>query len=221
MKRFVFPASLLALSAAPGFADSLFNWTGFYAGGQGGVAWMKNGVSEAPVFSGITTSVKGPALGGTAGYNWQMSNWIAGFEGDFSWSNIKAHTLTGGDCDVGAYCDEKVRWFGTARVRLGYLAMPSLLLYGTGGFAWGSEDAKYRNAIGSEDEWKTGNGWAAGGGAEAAFAPNWTAKLEYMYVDLGRVEFSAVTFPAVFAAAPQIFKFNIIRIGVNYRFATP
>lgn len=221
MKKFALAGILaIALGGTPAFAASpIFTWTGFYAGGQGGYAWMKNGISEAPDFPGITSSVKGPAFGGSAGYNWRASNWIAGAEGDWSWSDIKARTITGPTCGAGASCDEKDKWFGTARARLGMLTSPTLLLYGTGGFAWGREDAKFTNAVGVFDPWKTGTGWTAGGGAEMMLAPNWTAKLEYLYVDLGRVVFPASAVPAV-AAAPQTFKFNAIRIGINYQFGS-
>jgi len=62
------------------------------------------------------------------------------------------------------------------RGRAGYLITPTLLLYGTAGFAYGDVTAFQRS--------NTSTGWTAGGGAEWLFSPNWSAKVEYLYVDL-------------------------------------
>jgi outer membrane immunogenic protein len=94
------------------------------------------------------------------------------------------------------------------RGRVGYLFIPTLLIYGTGGFAYGQVDA-----FGLSN---TATGWTAGGGAEWLFAPNWSAKIEYLYVSLynnnwnggGGFNFGSNYNP----------QFNVVRAGVNYHF---
>ncbi len=100
-------------------------------------------------------------------------------------------------------------WFGTVRGRAGYLFTPTLLLYGTAGFAYGERGRLRRS--------NTSTGWTAGGGVEWMFAPHWSAKLEYLYVDLAS---SGIT--GAFTGwelgknfHPQI---NVVRAGVNYHF---
>ena len=99
-------------------------------------------------------------------------------------------------------------WFGTVRGRVGYLVTPTLLLYGTAGFAYGQV-----NAFGFSN---TPTGWTAGGGVEWMFAPHWTAKLEYLYVDLSsNGATGGLGFNYGYYFHPQ---FNVVRVGVNYLF---
>jgi len=99
-------------------------------------------------------------------------------------------------------------WFGTVRGRAGYLITPTLLLYGTAGFAYGQVDA-----------WgwsNTRTGWTAGGGVEWMFAPHWTAKAEYLYVDLSsNGATGSLGWSYGYNFHPQI---NVVRAGVNYHF---
>ena len=95
------------------------------------------------------------------------------------------------------------------RGRVGYLVTPTLLLYGTGGFAYGQRERFQRS--------NTSTGWTAGGGVEWLFAPHWSAKAEYLYVDLSSSG-STAPIPAGTSARtihPQI---NVVRAGVNYHF---
>jgi outer membrane immunogenic protein len=103
-----------------------------------------------------------------------------------------------------------LNWFGTVRGRAGFLIMPTLLVYGTGGFAYGGVSGGFSNFE------NTRTGWTAGGGVEWLFLPNWSAKAEYLYTDLNS---GGQTGPFGFQFGthrhPQ---FNIVRAGVNYHF---
>jgi outer membrane immunogenic protein len=128
---------------------------------------------------------------------------------------------------VDASVEAKVRWLCTVRARADVLLTPTILLYGTGGFAYGgvrvsgnvtSDDTLSCNglfcngksatgtAFAALSESKTKAGWTLGGGVEGALAGNWTWKAEYLYVDLGSVSGNAR------------FTDNIVRVGLNYRF---
>jgi outer membrane immunogenic protein len=195
-------------------AVPVFSWTGFYVGGQGGFAW---GQSEQYDPFGATTGrydISGGFGGGTVGYNWQVNSWVFGLEGDISGSGIKggASSSPSWGCVVPGGCVTEVKWFGTARGRVGYAAGP-WLFYGTGGAAFGSVHTFIATTAfdGTVDR----TGWTAGAGIEYGFAPHWSVKVEYLHVDLGS-NFQWTTF----AADPGLTRaeFNLIRGGINYRF---
>jgi outer membrane immunogenic protein len=188
---------------APAVFAPGYSWTGFYLGVNGGGAW---GRSDWSGF-GNDTDVSGGLVGVTAGYNWQSGQWVLGLEGDIDWSNIKGN-FTNAACPTG--CETKNTWLGTARGRLGY-AFDRVMPYITGGAAFG--DVKATQAgIGSTTE--TNVGWTAGAGIEAAVIANWTAKIEYLYVDLGNVSCTA----CLPAASNVDFRSHVVRAGLNYRF---
>ena len=97
-------------------------------------------------------------------------------------------------------------WFGTVRGRAGY-AINNILFYGTGGLAFG----ELRGQTFGLSESHTTAGWTAGVGAEFGFAQNWTAKIEYLYVDLSNSRFTIT-------GVPNGYQFGVVRLGVNYRF---
>jgi outer membrane immunogenic protein len=97
-------------------------------------------------------------------------------------------------------------WFGTLRARAGF-AMNNILIYGTLGLAYG----ELRGEVPGLDESKTELGWTGGLGMEVGFAPNWSAKVEYLYMDLGDRAFSVTGMDNGLQA-------NILRFGVNYHF---
>lgn len=189
---------------APAAYAPMYNWTGFYLGIQGGGAW---GNSDWNGF-GVGNSPSGGLIGGTAGYNWQGlgSPWVFGLEGDVAWSGVKDSTPCGGFT-----CETKNEWFGTVRGRVGY-AWDRWLPYVTGGVAFGDIKAN-RIGVGSVSD--TNAGWTVGAGVEGVIAGNWTAKLEYLYADIGDTTCSA----AVCGTATNVdLTMNILRAGVNYRF---
>jgi outer membrane immunogenic protein len=204
-------------------------------------------------------STSGFIGGGQLGYNWQPgylnNNLIFGFESDIQGVvstgrttrtvNTIAPLGTGGRVLNSLNGNGNMDFFGTVRGRLGYLAMPNLLVYGTGGLAYGSVNysvnfAQYGlNAAGINDQLALGSasysnvqvGWTAGGGVEWMFMPNWSAKVEYLYYDLGNANFNVNTGAGRLAAnsvAPANgaawtsseingrITGNLARAGVNY-----
>jgi outer membrane immunogenic protein len=178
--------------------------------------------------NGNTVGNAGGVVGGAqAGYNLQFNQFVIGAETDFQGTSIGGsgnnaaqtlfptpYTYTGSTnsylTPVSALTGANISlaWFGTVRGRAGYLITPTLLLYGTAGFAYGQVDAwGLRN---------TRTGWTAGGGVEWMFAPNWSAKAEYLYVDLdsnGATGGGGWNYGYHFH--PEI---NVVRAGVNYHF---
>lgn len=238
----------------------VYNWTGFYVGGNVGGAWKSRDVDYsandplAVLLLGddrvrpLPTSFDSSGIigGVQIGYNWQFSrNWLVGFETDFDWSGVKGSaSITNtdpGGVSTTTHVDEHIKWFGTVRVRLGYLPLDTLLLYVTGGFAYGKVEhtGNYVNDgtiqitglptggfsltcipgpgavcfTGSSSDVATG--WTVGGGIEYALWQNWRVKAEYLYISL---ESQSVTETALrFAAgtSPASFNANFGRINLN------
>jgi outer membrane immunogenic protein len=179
------------------------NWTGFYLGINGGYGW---GRSNWDYPSG-SSSPSGWLLGITAGFNYQINNFVLGIEGDLDWADINA----GGVCAAVA-CNIKSTYLATIRGRIGY-NLDRFLPYITGGaaFAKVSADAPSLALAASSNR----TGWTIGGGIEYAFTGAWSAKLEYLYVDLGNFDSGFLT-PTV---ANISFKESIFRVGLNYHFS--
>jgi len=201
---------------------------------------------------GSRTKMDGWVGGGQAGYNYRIDNWLLGIEAD-----IQATGQRGGN----TYCltancpaaslfitsDHKLEWFATVRGRVGILLDDrKLLLYGTGGYAVGQIDSNYglgafgvAGPLAVANISSTRSGWTAGGGGEYHVDRNWSVKLEYLYLDLGRnsVNIAATqTVPPFIILQTPDFRFigsssttttgalntrftdHILRAGVNYRF---
>jgi outer membrane immunogenic protein len=190
---------------APAFVPVGYNWTGFYLGINGGGAWGKSDWNGFPL--GLEPS--GGMVGVTAGYNWQApgSSWVFGIEGDIDWAFISDSVA----CPVGFACETKNNYFGTVRGRVGY-AWDRVMPYITGGLAYGDIEVT-RTAFAGVHE--TNAGWTVGAGLEGAIAGNLTAKVEYLYADLGSVFCSTLNCGA--ATNVDLTK-HIVRGGVNYRF---
>jgi outer membrane immunogenic protein len=166
-----------------------YSWAGPYLGGNIGYGWgsVDNNPAKPSGFAG----------GVQAGYNFQNGPLVFGLEAD-----IQASAAN----DTFAPWKFSNPWFGTARGRIGY-ALNNLLFYGTGGLAFG----ELRGQAFGLTESHTTAGWTAGVGAEFGLAQNWTAKIEYLYVDLSDSRF-AIT------GMPNGTHFGLVRLGVNYRF---
>jgi outer membrane immunogenic protein len=226
MKRFIFTACAILLAAAtmatssyaadmanplprPSYKGPVyvagFNWTGFYAGINGGYGFGKTNWTNAAGSTG-DFDVKGALAGGTLGYNLQTGPWVWGLEADMDASWIKGNTSVAGCLG----CETNNQWLATGRARIGY-AWNRFLPYITGGAAFGDIKMSFPGA----SESKTKLGWTAGLGLEYSFMGNWSAKLEYLYVDLGKTTCSATTCGLDTDVA---FTANLIRVGLNYRF---
>ena len=205
MKRFAVGAAALTLAGMAQSADAAdlsyrqpytvnqplnaFSWAGPYLGGNLGYEWgsVSNNATKP---SGIAGGVQG-------GYNFQSGNWVFGVEGDLE--------LTGAS-DTFASWKFSNPWFGTMRGRAGY-AFNDILFYGTGGLAFGELRAETFGL----SESQTNVGWTLGVGTEFGLSPNWSAKIEYLYVDLSESQF-AIT------GVSNGYRFGVIRAGVNYHF---
>ena len=231
MNRFRIPAcaGLLALTLAPSsFASDLAppgyrapayrapvavyapnSWTGFYIGVNGGYGWGRSKWSTGAINDSF--NVNGGLVGETFGYNLQTGVWVSGIEGDYNASWIKGSENSGGGVCSATGCETWNSWLGTVRGRLGY-AFDRWLPYVTGGLALGG--IKMSPNTGGSDV-KTKAGWTIGGGVEYAFDGPWSAKLEYLYVDLG----TAICGVSTCGTSTDVnLTTNIVRAGLNYRF---
>jgi len=225
-----------------------YSWTGFYAGLNAGAVWNTGntdivgssgfvGLGSGVVPSSLSTNSVGFIGGGQVGYNYQMSNFVLGAEADFDGTTLsKSANYTGGPVlgtTLTTHAKESLDWLGTVRGRLGFLVTPQLLLYGTGGFAYGGvnqEASVVANNTGygwygSSNSVRTG--WTAGAGAEYAITNNISLKAEYLYYDLGSKTVTAAGNGAVasFAGLNGIYGVtktdyngSVARVGINYKF---
>jgi outer membrane immunogenic protein len=214
----------------PMFTAAPISWTGFYIGlnGGGGVAnYNRDGLYDSnPVHD--SQSQGGLLFGVQAGYNMQFSpSMVAGLEADWQWSQFKkmqdcgAGPSPGGGCyDTTSNASYNVDWFGTVRARLGFLAAPNWMIYGTGGLAYGQVTYGALDYLpnNSATQSKTNLGWTAGLGTEYKIDSHWSIKAEYLYVDLGKPNFSPIAVDPVDYAVSLRTNLNIGRVGVNYAF---
>jgi outer membrane immunogenic protein len=241
-------AADLPMRYAPVFAESIFYWTGFYVGGNIGYSWGSSNDTSTLTDSAGTilfastsrSDLNGIVGGGQVGYNWQIQSLVWGLEGDIQGTNEK-----GGRAFLCPSClpqinlapaailpvtvGQKIDWFGTVRGRAGVTVNPMILLYATGGLAYG--EVSTHESIGvpaiTFSTSTTNVGWTAGGGVEGAIGGNWTARLEYLYLDLGKVNGSFLT-PIIASSTGLISSSysshitdSIVRLGINYKFNGP
>ena len=207
MKKTLFAASLTAMAVAASAAvaadlprgpapyysapamSGLYNWSGPYAGLNIGYEWGK--VTNT---AGEPSGLMG---GGQLGYNWQSGQFVFGAETDIQFS---------GADDTFAPWKFANPWFGTLRGRVGY-AFNNILVYGTLGLAYG----ELKGTFLALDETRTEVGWAGGVGAEYGITPNWSARVEYLYMDLASRAFTIT-------GADNGLHANFLRFGLNYHF---
>lgn len=217
-----FAADVPVEQAYPAATVGYYNWTGAYFGIQAGYSFGTVETSSSPTIGAYDTDYDfDHFVGGvTVGYNHQFGDWVAGVEIDASFTDAE-ESIDPGIADITEYQSD-LDWLATARVRLGY-AFDNILVYATaGGAAAETEDAIGLTAGGATlSERRSRKGWTAGAGFEWAFSENWSAKGEYLYVDLGE-ETVSENGPIVFPDATDAVDFEHIyhlgRVGVNYRF---
>jgi outer membrane immunogenic protein len=242
-----------------------FTWTGLYGGVNIGYGFG-NGDQDtgalgyyfpAPAPNGaawtVSNNLNGVLGGGQVGYNYQFNPWLViGVEADIQATDVHSQGTGYGASADAVYASPRlavasvshsVDWFGTVRARLGVTlpSMPNLLVYGTGGFAYGGvvANANVTNfwpapflpdaAAGSNYD-STATGWTAGGGVEwfpltsSPLFKAFSVKLEYLYTDLGTVTLQGGNLftdpaPSFFAFQhSSATRFHTVRVGVNWHF---
>jgi outer membrane immunogenic protein len=247
MKKLALAISVLSVGVAPAIAADLpareynppsamvapvpvFNWSGFYVGGNVGGSWdssaSTNTALDGTFVSAGSSHNSGVIGGGQLGYNFMAApNFLVGIEADAQGTSLKGtETSIDGTNSRSAKLDA----FGTVRGRAGFTA-DNWLIYGTGGFAW-SDGSVTRTQISTvagatppipapggtvETANGTRTGWTAGAGVEWGISRNWTAKVEYLYVDFGN---STAVFPLSNRQQTGSLTMNVGRIGFNYKF---
>jgi outer membrane immunogenic protein len=215
-------ATLMAASAAsaadmyaPSAAYVLppFNWTGFYVGANLGDGWANGSLNDNFTGASLGTG-SGVVGGGKLGYNYQVGNFVLGAEWDFEGTSLNS-TSTAGILQGSA----NTNWMTTVAARFG-VAANNWLYYGKAGGGWVENSATLTNlTTGAQvSSSHTNGGWLVGAGVEWAFAPRWSASLEYNYLGLNTWNVNST----VFAPAADRFSFNrniqTLLVGVNYRF---
>jgi outer membrane immunogenic protein len=244
MKRLALGLVAAAIYSSSALAASpAYNWSGFYIGVNGGGAWspdrsvfVDETFANGPFFSGNFGSrrAEGGFGGVQIGANWQRDNWLFGFEADAQGGSVRGSSLAtitpylapGATITVGT--TERLDWFSTFRGRAGF-AFDRVLLYVTGGVAVGqtrttisSSDSFAFFADGSTRTFQAG--YVVGAGGEYAFTPNWSAKLEYQYIDFlttERViarEFVGGIGTAFYVQTNNRADYHTVRLGLNYKF---
>jgi outer membrane immunogenic protein len=201
---------------APAYVAQVYNWTGFYVGAH--VGWGRVDLTSTVIapagFGSAGDSQSGFLGGGQVGFNYQVGQFVFGVEGDIAWTDIGRTTTTtfGGTTIVDS---SNVDWIATLAGRLGYAWGPALL-YVKGGVAWmdWSASAVATGAfVGAATGGNTETGYVIGAGLEYGFTPNWSAKLEYNYLDFGteRVATGGLIVDTRLDT-------HIVKAGINYRF---
>lgn len=240
---------------APLVVAPVFTWTGFYVGANAGVAFLgsqkRNGSLAAADMLGTTSAsalVMAPGRsgrntssftgGGQIGYNYQWDAAVIGVETDLNYARLSRTGVAGVVSAAGtmnASLRSEVEWFGTLRARLGFMPMDQLLVYATGGLAYGSVKARIEGTSGllgvarggERSASKTRVGWTLGAGVEYALTNNISMKGEYAYVDLGRQRHNASGLTFIDTAGQLVTanmgmrsdsRFHVVRAGLNYRF---
>ena len=247
MKKLLLVVALTALAVGPANAADLgrpppppppqipayipFSWTGFYIGGNAGVAWGQKGVftdSFGNSFDGVSQSTVFTG-GGQVGANYQVNYWlVVGVEADFNWLTDHNNKSNGvfipsvGNIQVAA----DSRWITTLAARVG-VPVERALFYVKGGGAWvaANEFTVTNETTGGSFSSSNSNnvgGWMAGAGIEYAFAPNWTAKVEYDFLGLSNTSFTVPAGTFGFSSGDTFTTRNrdlqMLTVGFNYLF---
>ncbi len=243
-------ASAADIPAAPMYkapaAVMVFSWTGLYLGANVGGHWGNDAITttaDVPNFGAVSaanidalspTNLKpnGFVGGLQAGYNWQVNNFVLGVEADANYLSgqaSRALVFLGPAPAAGDTLTNRTRANSlvTLRPRAG-VTFDRSLLYITGGLAVGTikttdSMSTFGGALlATTNTTKTRMGWTLGGGWEYAFASSWTAKVEYLYVDLGKFDVAIACAAGCVSANDVVvhhkYTDHIARLGINYRF---
>jgi outer membrane immunogenic protein len=202
-----------------------YSWTGCYLGVEGGGAWgHSDQIAGGPLGFGTVTGsgydVSGGLVGGTAGCNYQVNQFVLGVEGDMSWVDKSGSAHESALFTPTVVVGTNENWLATVRGRLGWTPVDRWLLYVTGGFAAAGVEATIASPTsGNLTDTQTRTGWTAGVGIETAFWTNWTAKIEYLHVEFGsQVYFNPQPTPATNIRSDVPLTNEIVRAGLNFHF---
>jgi outer membrane immunogenic protein len=214
----------------------IFTWSGIYVGGQIGYAWGTTNANAGDNFGDFETfsfNTNGVIGGAHVGYNLQLNQFVIGLEGDVDGSSL-SNTQTGVIFPGGAVAARilpantiipvtvsgHLNVQGSIRGRLGY-AWDRVLLYATGGVAFGGFGGGISSPFGFASQNTTRVGWTVGGGLEYAITNNWSLRAEYRYTEFGRSTiFASNAFGAVGGFANVKFNENRAQVGFSYKFDT-
>lgn len=242
MKRLTLITSALLASTILGHAADMpakgsapvvtpaYTWTGAYVDADLGYGWGANGlqlqtVPALPISVDAGLAPHGVTLGGGVGYDYQLgTSFVVGAVTDISWSDIRDSNAIVSTPGFGVNASSKLDWFGTTRAKAGYLVTPSLLVYATGGAAYGGASAT-GSITGCTGCSLTANGtnvgWTVGGGLEYAITNTWRAKAEWLHMDLGSISAcAAVGKPGsgnCIGFSDKVTD-DVYRVGVVYKF---
>ena len=208
------PARMPAAVAPIAYAPPVYNWTGFYIGGNIGGGFANSSWSDPFGLGTNNFNKNGFIGGGQIGYNAQYNWLVVGVEGDFDWAGLKAS----GTDSFGNSINTDTQWTSTATGRIG-AAFDRLLVYGKGGVAFARDRSSLTDVFGGTASMsQTRTGWTAGAGLEYALDRNWSAKIEYDYLGFGNQTLSLATptFPAY--ATNASLNVQEVKAGINYRF---
>ncbi len=208
-------ADLVLKAPRAGHISTVYDWTGLYLGFHSGYGTGSYGPGTNPQLARgefFAPSIVGLIGGWNAGINYQLpNNFVLGLEADASF---------GGPLDQARFAPTPFHtatdYLATVRGRVGY-AFGTILPYVTGGVAFGRTQININDADGSSFARRSQDhvGWTAGAGVEVAVGGNWTAKVEYNYIDLARRTYGLGGFGlADVAVAPQV---HAVKVGLNYR----
>ena len=220
---------------------AMYNWTGFYIGGEAGGGWDTNNVTNVtggknfPAGMVHSSQTGSGFLGGAyGGFNYQINQFVIGIDGDYSWASLSGSNSTISPTGFTDRENDTVKWLATVTGRLGY-AVNNWLFFGKGGWAaagFSGTTADFNVAgvnTSNGTTSSTRNGWTLGAGVEWGITRNWSAKLEYDYVNFGTANYTendvdigvgggspAGTLTPFSRSATSYL--NIVKLGVAYRF---
>ena len=201
----------------------VYNWTGFYVGGNVGGAWGSVDITDVNTGASASPNNGGFAGGGQIGFDYQMGQWVIGIRNIFDGTSISDGATLSSPLFSGTV-NSDLRWFDALTGRVGYLVQPNLLIYGQGGAAWTSWNinANVNGVQVAEISGGNRTGWTVGGGVEWMFVPQWSAFLEYNYMGFGTRSAAGQICLAGVACTTDTFSgkadLQTVLVGVNYKF---
>src|SRR5882724_9253201 len=243
---------ILNVSATPALGAD-YDWTGVYVGVNAGDGVNDSkyriqtdirdplpGFAETNGLREENQNLNDTAFtgGAQAGYNWHVNRFVLGVELDFNYNGVDqtsivdrplASPLAG---NVIYHASQRFDWFGTVRGRLGVTALPQWLVYATGGLAYGHVSSETTGFFTATEDRYAGSGsatlpgWTVGARSEWGISPAWSAKLEYLYVDLGTFSYTSECVNCLangitngpFLRTDVTTREHLVRFGLNYRF---